>query len=195
MEAPDGKRSPNLSFLPVEWTQMSKTSAIDKAVSAEIACRHFRGAHRAAPGRSSAQSRSTGFQLYLIWYQMWSNKFKKACRVKNPISIQIQIRSAAVTADNAAENYIAAFGANVAVLLVPDPLFGAEFPTVRDRPQNHFLSDGHRKLLDILARKVVALVTAGVPLFPDAGSGLALPTMQETIIGQTEGWAGNVSYI
>jgi hypothetical protein len=35
MEAPDGKSSPNLSFSPVdapiEWTQMSKTLAVDRA--------------------------------------------------------------------------------------------------------------------------------------------------------------------
>jgi len=46
------------------------------------------------------------------------------------------------------------------ILYIP---FGSHFSPVRDGPQDDFLPDGHGKVFDVLAGKIVTLMTASIP--------------------------------
>ena len=84
----------------------------------------------------------------------------------------------------AAKDGVVALRANVSGFFILDPGFGTHSATVGNRPQNHLFTDGHRKVVDMLAGKIIALMAAGVPLFFGTVSDLALPAMHKRFIGQ-----------
>jgi hypothetical protein len=112
-----------------------------------------------------------------------------ACDPQFPLKystpIQIQLRFALVASYDAPENFIAAFRANITGLFVLDPFFSADFPPIRHSPQDDLFADRHRKVLDILTRKFLALMTTRVLSFPGAVADFALAAMHEAFIRQT----------
>jgi hypothetical protein len=80
-------------------------------------------------------------------------------------SIKIQLRFTLIAFHHATKNLIAALWTYIASLFVSNPFFSSEFSSIRDRPQNNFLANGHGKIINMLARKIIALVTTCVTLF------------------------------
>jgi len=62
------------------------------------------------------------------------------------------------------------------------PIFSSEFSSIRDRSQNDFLANGHGEIIDVLTRKIIALVTTCVSFFVGACPDRTLLTMNEKII-------------
>ena len=101
---------------------------------------------------------------------------------KPKLSVQIQFPFAFIASHHAAKNLIAAFWTHIAGLFVSNPFFSSEFSSIRDRPQNDFLANGHGEVVDVLARKIIALVTTCVAFFVGAGPDRTVLTMNEKII-------------
>ena len=55
---------------------------------------------------------------------------------------------------------VAAVGAGIAFGFCCGPFLVAQFPSLRDRPEDDFLADRHRKVIDLVTREIIALVTA-----------------------------------
>jgi hypothetical protein len=98
------------------------------------------------------------------------------------LSVQIQFPFALIAFYHAAKNLIAAFWTYIAGLFVSNPFFSSEFSSIRDRPQNDFLTNGHGEIIDVLARKITALVTTCVTFFVGACPDRTLLAMHEKII-------------
>jgi len=92
------------------------------------------------------------------------------------------LRFTLIAFQGAPKNLIAAFCAYIASLFVPNPFFSSEFSSIRDRAQNDFLANGHGKVVNVLARKIIALVTTCVTFYFGACPDLTLLTMHEKII-------------
>ncbi len=107
--------------------------------------------------------------------------------------VQIQTRFALITSCGAPENFIAAFGTNIACLFILNPFFGAHLPPVRNGPQNDLFADSHGEIFNIAARKLPALMTSGVTFGFCAGLDLALSAIHKRFVRQAAS-ASNIFY-
>jgi hypothetical protein len=98
-------------------------------------------------------------------------------------SVKIQLRFALITSHHAAKDCIAAMGAYVAGLFVSNPLFSTELSSIRHSPENNLLADGHGEIVNVLTRKFIAFMTAGVPFLLCAVPDITLAAMHELFIG------------
>jgi hypothetical protein len=98
--------------------------------------------------------------------------------------IQVQWRFAVIALHYATKDLVAALGAHVAGFLVLNPLFSAEFPSVRHGSKDDPLAYGHRKIVNVTTGKITALVTARVSLFLRAGSDVTLAAVHESVVRQ-----------
>jgi hypothetical protein len=95
-----------------------------------------------------------------------------------------QWRFAVIALHYATKDLVAALGAHVAGFLVLNPLFSAEFPSVRHGSKDDPLAYGHRKIVNVTTGKITALVTARVSLFLRAGSDVTLAAVHESVVRQ-----------
>jgi hypothetical protein len=79
--------------------------------------------------------------------------------------IEVNRNFALITAFRSSENFIIAFGTDIAGLLIGHPVFSTIFPSVGYGPQTNFLPDREGEIINELAGKIVTFVTAGIPLF------------------------------
>jgi hypothetical protein len=81
-------------------------------------------------------------------------------RSVNGLSVEIHGLLAFVAALCTAEKLMPAGRADVSTLLLGHPLLRAVVPPVGNGPKDHLLSHGHREILDMRARKLLALMAA-----------------------------------
>jgi hypothetical protein len=96
--------------------------------------------------------------------------------------VQIQVGFALITFYSASENFVAAFRADVAGFFVLNPFLSANLPPIGNSPQDNLLANSHGEVLNVLARKLIALMTAGVTFPCCAGPNLTLPAMHELFV-------------
>ncbi len=98
-------------------------------------------------------------------------------------SVQIQFHFALVAFYDTPEKFVAASGTDIAGLLVLNPLFGTLLPPIRDSAENDLFAHGHGEIVNVPARKFIALVTTCVTLFFGAIPDFALLAMHEKLAG------------
>lgn len=97
--------------------------------------------------------------------------------------VQVQLRLALIAFHGAAENPVAAFGADVAGLFVFNPFLSTKLASIWNRSKDNLLANSHREMIDMAAWKLIAFVAPVVASFCCAVSDLALPAMHEPFIG------------
>jgi hypothetical protein len=95
------------------------------------------------------------------------------------VLIQIQLYFTLITFYGAPENFIAAFRTNIAGFFILDPLFSTYLSPVWDRPQDNPFANSHGKILNMLARKFIALMASAVTFFAGAVPDLTLSAMHK----------------
>ena len=99
------------------------------------------------------------------------------------ILVQIQLRFALIALYSAPEDFVAAFRTRIAGFFILNPFFSANLTPIGNSPQNDLLANSHRKTFNMLARKLTALVTAGVAFLLCARPDHTLSTMHELLTG------------
>jgi len=103
-------------------------------------------------------------------------------RIKRIYLVQIQLDFALIAFHRTAKSPVATVGAYVAGLFVSNPFFGAELSSIWDSPENNLLADGHREIVNVVARKLTALMAPGVSLVFCAAPDLTLAAMHKLFI-------------
>lgn len=107
---------------------------------------------------------------------------KNICLAIVTSSVKVQLCFALIALHHAPKNLIAAFRTYIASFFVPNPFFSSELSSIRNRPQNDFLANCHRKVINVLAWKIIALMTTCVTFLFGACPDLTLPAMHKKII-------------
>jgi hypothetical protein len=96
--------------------------------------------------------------------------------------VQIQFHFTLITFYSTPENFIAAFGTNIAGLFVSNPFFSTELSSIWDSPENNLLANGHGEIVNVMTGKFIALMTPGVSFLFCAVPDLTLATMHKLFI-------------
>jgi hypothetical protein len=97
-------------------------------------------------------------------------------------SVQIQLFFALIAFYSATENFVATVGTNIAGFFVLNPLIGTNLSPEWNSTQNNLLDNGHWKIFNMMARKIIALMTSGESFLFCTIPDLTLTTMHKLFI-------------